>query len=109
MDIRKRETMHTMPLRTLLITATFIQLLHAPSVAAQRRVGSLHGTVRERVETRSARAAIVSLVEFASESSPTITARPDEQGQFHLDSLLPGRYLIQVAIPTLDSLEISLP
>jgi hypothetical protein len=109
MDICKRETMHTMPLRTLFITAAFIQLLHAPSVAAQRRVGSLHGTVRERVDTRSARAAIVSLVESASESSPTITTRPNEQGQFFLDSLLPGRYLIQVGIPTLDSLEISLP
>ena len=98
-----------MLLRTLLITATFIRLLHVPTLAAQQRVGSLHGTVRERVDTRSARAAIVSLVESASESSPTITARPDAQGQFHVDSLLPGRYLIQVGIPTLDSLEISLP
>jgi hypothetical protein len=109
MAIRKRETRQTMLLRTLLITATFIRLLHAPTLAAQQRVGSLHGTVRERVDTRSARAAIVSLVESASESSPTITARPDAQGQFHVDSLLPGRYLIQVGIPTLDSLEISLP
>jgi hypothetical protein len=107
MDIRRRETMQTMPMRALLITATFIPFLHAPSLAAQQRVGSLYGTVRERVDTRSARAAIVSLVEFASES--TITARPNEQGQFRVDSLLPGRYLIQVAIPTLDSLDISLP
>jgi hypothetical protein len=95
--------------RILVAVPAIALLARTPSLAAQRPVGSLHGTVRERVESRSARAATISIVEMQSESSPTITVRPDAQGQFRLDSLLPGRYLIQVGIPTLDSLEISLP
>ena len=55
------------------------------------------------------RSASVSLVRVESESSPTINARPDDHGQFRLDSLVPGRYLVQVSSPTLDSLELSLP
>ena len=98
-----------MSLRTLLITAAFIPLVLAPSLAAQRAVGSLDGTIRERVGTRSVRAAVVSVVDFDSESSHTITSHPDAQGRFRFDSLPAGRYLIQVAVPTLDSLEISLP
>ena len=90
--------------------ATILLLAHTPWLAAQQRpVGSLHGTLRERVGTRSVRAASVSLVRAESESSPTINARPDDQGQYHLDSLQPGRYLVQVSSPTLDSLELSLP
>ena len=90
--------------------ATILLLAHTPWLAAQQRpVGSLHGTLRERVGTRSVRSAYVSLVRAESESSPTINARPDDQGQYHLDSLQPGRYLVQVSSPTLDSLELSLP
>jgi hypothetical protein len=90
------------PLVALAITA-------APLAAQSVAVGSLQGVVRERVGTRSVRSASVSLVRVESESSPTVNARPDDHGQFRLDSLVPGRYLVQVSSPTLDSLELSLP
>ena len=101
----------TLPQMRILLAATAIALLgHTPSLAAQQRpAGSLYGTLREQVGTRSVRAAYVSLVRAESESSPTINARPDDHGQYRLDSLLPGRYLVQVSSPTLDSLELSLP
>lgn len=38
-----------------------------------------------------------------------ITVRPDTRGHFHADSLPAGRYLVQVGVPTLDSLELTLP
>jgi Carboxypeptidase regulatory-like domain len=97
-------------MRNPLVAVTIALVAQAPWLAAQQRpAGSLHGTLREQVGTRSVRAAYVSVVRAEAESSPTINARPDEQGQFRLDSLLPGRYLVQVSSPTLDSLELSLP
>jgi hypothetical protein len=96
-------------MRILVVTSTIALLASTSTAAAQRGAGALQGTIRERVESRSVRAAVVSLVDFDSESSHTITAHPDAQGRFRFDSLPPGRYLIQVAVPTLDSLEISLP
>ncbi|MFL5617768.1 MAG: carboxypeptidase regulatory-like domain-containing protein [Gemmatimonadaceae bacterium] len=97
-------------MRSLFFATTIALLVRTPSLAAQQRpVGALHGTVHERMGTRSVRAAVVSLVAFESESSETITVHPDAQGQFRLDALSPGRYLIQVGIPTLDSLDVSLP
>ena len=92
-----------------LATLTALALLAAPLGAQGTAVGSLQGTLRERVGTRSVRSASVSLVRVESESSPTLNARPNDEGQFHLDSLVPGRYLVQVSSPTLDSLELSLP
>jgi hypothetical protein len=96
-------------MRILVVISTIALLAHSTPLAAQRAAGSLDGTIRERVGTRSVRAAVVSLVDYDSESSRTITAHPDAQGRFRFDSLPAGRYLIQVAVPTLDSLEISLP
>ena len=78
-------------------------------LGAQQRVGSLQGTVREKVDSRSIRAASVSLVPVESESTRTISVRPDAKGQFHVDALPAGRYLVQVSSPILDSLELSLP
>lgn len=99
-----------MHMRIPVVAVTIALLLARTSTLdAQRRVGALHGSVRERVGTRAARAAVVSLVDAESESSATVTAHPDAQGQFRFDSLPAGRYLIQVGVPALDSLDISLP
>jgi hypothetical protein len=96
-------------MRTLVL-ATTVGLLVCPAMlGAQQRVGSLQGTVREKVDSRSIRAASVSLVPVESESSRTISIRPDANGQFQLQSLPAGRYFVQVSSPTLDSLELSLP
>ena len=81
----------------------------APLGAQAPGLGALHGTLSERMGTRSVRAVSVSLVRTESESSGTINVRPDDHGEFRLDSLVPGHYLVQVSSPTLDSLELSLP
>ena len=96
-------------MRTLLLAGS-VGLLFCPAMlGAQQRFGALEGTVNEKIDSRSVRAASVSLVPVESESSRTISVRPDAKGQFHLDSLPAGRYLVQVSSPTLDSLELSLP
>ncbi|HKP16344.1 MAG TPA: carboxypeptidase-like regulatory domain-containing protein [Gemmatimonadaceae bacterium] len=96
-------------MRPTIAAALGLSLVVTPLDARGQAVGSLQGTLREQVGTRSVRSASISLMRVESESSPTINARPDEQGQFRLDSLAPGRYLVQVSSPTLDSLELSLP
>ena len=97
-------------MRNHLIVATVALLVPTLSLGAQADpVGALHGTVRERIESRSASAASISLVRVESESSRTINVHPDAQGQYRLDALAPGRYLVQVSSPTLDSLDLSLP
>ena len=94
----------------IVVIAAIGLLVHVPSLGAQTRpFGALHGTVREKIDTRSIRAASISLVSVESESSRTINVRPDAQGQFRLDALAPGRYLVQVSSPTLDSLDLALP
>ncbi|HKP14820.1 MAG TPA: carboxypeptidase-like regulatory domain-containing protein, partial [Gemmatimonadaceae bacterium] len=44
-----------------------------------------------------------------SSASTTVTATVDSSGRYHLASLPPGRYMVQVSHPTLDSLEVTLP
>ena len=97
-------------MRNLLLGITLGLVVGGSPLAAQQRpVGALHGTLHEKIESRSVRRASVSLVSVDAESSPTINAHPDAEGQFRLESLQPGRYLVQVSSPTLDSLELSLP
>ena len=96
-------------MRRFVVALLAFAVTAAPLGAQGAAVGSLQGVLRERVGTRSVRSASVSLVRAESESSSTINARPDDHGQFRLDSLVPGRYLVQVSSPTLDSLELSLP
>ena len=86
----------------LLITAT-------RSGASQSAVGTVAGTIREQIASRSVRAATVSLVRLQSESDVTLSTRPDGDGRFRFDSLPAGRYLMQVSTPTLDSLDLALP
>jgi len=96
-------------MRIHLSAALGLAIVATPLGAQGPAVGSLQGAIREQVGTRSVRSAYVSLVRVESESSRTINARPDDRGQYRLDSLLPGRYFVQVSSPTLDSLELSLP
>jgi len=92
----------------LTAAAAAVVLLNSP-LAAQHLVGRLEGTVTEKLATRSASAAWISLVSLDPSGGATINARPDARGYFHVDSLSPGRYLVQVGVPTLDSLELTLP
>ena len=97
-------------MRNLLLAASLALAVRTPSLGAQARpAGSLYGVLREQLGTRSVRAVSVSLVRVEAESSPTIVAKPDAQGQYRFEGLAPGGYLLQVSSPTLDSLELSLP
>jgi len=97
-------------MRNPLAAATLaIAFCHSTLVAQNRPTGRLEGTVIEKLATRSATAAWISLVQLEPAGGATISARPDVHGQFHLDSLPAGRYLVQVGVPTLDSLELALP
>src|SRR5215218_2900533 len=110
MAIRDSDAIPGSMRRFLVLAVTIALPVRAPSLGAQQRaVGSLQGMVRERVGTRSARAAVVSLVNVESESRSTITVRPDAQAQFRPGSLLAGGFLLQVGVPTRYSLDISLP
>jgi hypothetical protein len=90
------------------VAVTAVAVLNTPLVA-QRATGRLEGTLTEKLATRSVSAAWISLVQLEPAGGVTINARPDERGHFHVDSLPAGRYLVQVGVPTLDSLELALP
>ena len=95
-------------MRASLAVAVTAVVLSTP-VAAQRVTGRLEGTLTEKLATRSVSAAWISLVQLEPTSGTTINARPDAHGHFLVDSLPAGRYLVQVGVPTLDSLELALP
>jgi hypothetical protein len=91
------------------VLATSLLLASAPSLGGQAPAfGGVDGTLKERIATRSVRAT-VSLVQLASEASVSRSARPDGQGRYRVDSLPPGRYLMQISMPTLDSLDLAMP
>ncbi|CAN5553733.1 hypothetical protein BH09GEM1_BH09GEM1_10020 [soil metagenome] len=80
-----------------------------PAWAQLPMAGHLEGTVTERVSTHSVKNASVEAVRL--DPAPTVSFRvaPDERGRFRLESIPVGRYLIQLASATLDSLELALP
>ncbi|MDQ2665754.1 MAG: carboxypeptidase-like regulatory domain-containing protein [Gemmatimonadota bacterium] len=80
-----------------------------PLAAQVASPGRVEGTVTDRIRTHSVRAASVEAMRL--EPGPTVSFRvvPDERGRFHLESIPPGRYLIQLGSATLDSLELALP
>jgi len=81
----------------------------APLVAQQSSTGRLEGTIAPWIATRAVHTAQVSVVNLESDASTTVTATVDSSGRYRLDSLRPGRYLVQVSHPTLDSLDVTLP
>jgi hypothetical protein len=70
--------------------------------------GRLEGTVTDSVHTRPlAGARVVALAADARLDSRR-AASTDSLGRYHIDSLAPGRYLVGLESPLLDSLEITL-
>src|SRR4029078_8244955 len=70
--------------------------------------GRLEGTVTDSVHTRPlAGARLVALAADARLDSRR-AASTDPLGRYHIDSLAPGRYLVGLESPLLDSLEITL-
>jgi hypothetical protein len=81
----------------------------APLHAQQRPLGALEGTLLEPVDSRSVRGAELSLRRIDAASSHAVTARADAHGRYRLDSLPIGRYRMEIAGPTLDSLALAAP
>ncbi|MDF2775427.1 MAG: TonB-dependent receptor plug [Geminicoccaceae bacterium] len=91
------------------VTALTCMIPGASLVAQQSSTGRLEGTIAPWIATRSVQTAQVSVVRLESDASTTVTARVDSSGRYRLDALSPGRYLVQVSHPTLDSLDVTLP
>jgi hypothetical protein len=84
-------------------------LLGSALLGAQTPVpGGLEGTVSERIPSRSLRAASVAVARLDTESV-ALLANPDASGRYQIAPLPPGRYVVQVTAPVLDSLELALP
>ena len=97
-------------MRTVIAATALTFLMAGPPLAAQQTsTGRLEGTIAPWIASRPVHTAQVSVVDLQSDASTTITARVDSSGRYRLDSLSPGRYLIQVSHPTLDSLDVTLP
>jgi hypothetical protein len=80
-----------------------------PLRAQQRSLGALEGTLLEPIDSRSVRDAELSLRRIDAASSTVVRARADARGRYRLDSLPSGRYRMEIAGPTLDSLALAVP
>ena len=80
----------------------------APLHAQQRPLGALEGTLLEPVDSRSVRGSELSLRRLDA-TSKIVTVRADARGRYRLDSLPTGRYRMEIAGPTLDSLALAVP
>lgn len=81
----------------------------SPALAQVPTAGHLEGTVTERVSTHSVKSASIEAVRLEPEPAVSFRVAPDERGRFRLESIPAGRYLIQLASATLDSLELAIP
>src|SRR5215208_6654854 len=96
-------------MRTVIAAAALTSMIANAPLVAQQPTGRLEGTIAPWIATRAVHTAQVSVVNLESNASTTVTATVDSSGRYHLDSLPPGRYVVQVSHPTLDSLEVTLP
>jgi hypothetical protein len=82
----------------------------ATSASAQSpRTGRLEGTITDGVHAAPLANANVLAVRIEPEPSLSSGVATDVRGRYRIDSLAPGRYMVDFASPLLDSLEIALP
>lgn len=87
-----------------------VSLLGAAPLSAQSAPwGRLEGTIAGISAERRWRDLSVALVRLEPEPGASFTASADAAGQFRVDSVPAGRYLIELASPLLDSLALALP
>ena len=85
-------------------------VIGASSAAAQSpRTGRLEGTITDSVHAAPLANANVLAVRIEPEPTLSSGAVTDVRGRYRIDSLAPGRYMVEFASPALDSLEITLP
>ena len=89
-----------------LATSSLLLTLSAGAQTDQR--GRLEGTVTDSVHTRPLAGARVVALAAGARLDSRRAASTDSLGRYHIDSLAPGRYLVGLESPLLDSLEIVL-
>ena len=96
-------------LRAFLTVVALVGCVAGPSRAQTGDVGRLVGTVRDSVHARPLAGVRVQALGVESPERMRGAATTDSSGKFHIDSLLPGRYMVGFESALLDSLEIVLP
>jgi hypothetical protein len=82
----------------------------ARSIRAQTpRTGRLEGTITDSVHTAALASANVLAARIEPEPTVSSGVATDVHGRYRIDSLAPGRYMVDVSSAWLDSLEIALP
>ncbi len=84
-------------------------VLCAPGLHAQRPTGRIDGTVRDSVHDRPLVGAALLLTSITTSAGQLVIALSDDRGRFRFDTLVAGRYSIELSHPILDSLELTPP
>ena len=99
--------MHRPIFRLLLLASSSAFLTSSAGAQADQR-GRLEGTVTDSVHARPLAGVRVVALAADARSDSRHAASTDSLGRYRLDSLRPGRYLVGLESPLLDSLEIYL-
>jgi hypothetical protein len=81
----------------------------ATPLGAQSVPGRLEGTVVDSVHMRGLQGANVLAIRVDPQPSHSAGSSTDASGRYRIDSLPPGRYMVEFTSAMLDSLEITLP
>jgi hypothetical protein len=81
----------------------------APTARAQQPSARIEGTVRDSVHERPLVGAAMLLSSITRPGSKLSIVLSDDRGRFRFDTLVPGRYTIELLHPILGSLELALP
>lgn len=97
----------------LVIRTALLVLGLAGTAGAQLPQGSstgrLEGTIKESGPSQRVQGASIALARLEPEPLLSFGAKPDGRGNYRLDSLPAGRYMIQLSHAVLDSLDLALP
>jgi hypothetical protein len=84
-------------------------LLGATTLGAQQPGGGrVEGVASAAIGTRPPRDVLITLTRLEPEPVTTRTTTADSLGRWHVDSLAPGRYLLEVSSALLDSLQLAI-
>ena len=95
---------HFLPFCVLVTSSV---LLAQPADAQADQLGRLEGTVTDSVHARPLAGVRVVAVGAEGRAGSRGTASTDSSGRYRIESLQPGRYLVGLESPLLDSLEIT--
>jgi hypothetical protein len=96
--------------RALLALAAVVALAVPDGrLSAQSATGRIEGTITDSVHSRPLTGTNVLAIRVDPQPSVSNGATTDARGRYRIDTLPPGRYMVEFASPFLDSLEITLP